>query len=66
MGYAEQCAADERASDALRKVPELEAKIKELKTSLDLVTREYLGGAGDIYLKTLMNRVRINNGLDPV
>jgi hypothetical protein len=37
MGYADQCAADERASAALRKVPVLEAEIESLKAKLAAV-----------------------------
>lgn len=44
--------------DSIKKLAD---KVKELENSLDLVTREYLGGAGEIYLETIMNRSRLDH-----
>lgn len=39
----------------------LAEKVRLLENSLDLVTREYLQGAGEIYLETIMNRSRLDH-----
>jgi len=44
--------------NSIRKLAE---RVKLLENSLDLVTREYLQGAGDIYLETIMNRSRLDH-----
>jgi hypothetical protein len=42
----------------------LENSTEQLRRDLDLVTRELLSGAGDIYLETISNRIRQRHGLN--
>jgi hypothetical protein len=42
----------------------LSRKIYHLKQDMDVITREYLNGAGDLYLKSLMDQMRMKYGLE--
>ena len=50
--------------DACEREDKLHEKINKTKEDLDFITREYLAGAGDIYLKTLMNRIRLKHAME--